>query len=256
MLSEYIGAGPTAALIAQFDQIEIERRALERAMRAQRLAQIAETTAPPVALLDHAQIVADLVRQVYLACGYHQHKRQWRKRRMTQLSTTPTRQDINDLVRAALATGATPADQEAVCRAMAAAPEAGRAFDLAERAITAMVNALPADPVSRLVQLGRVEALRSELSGSAPTVIERLLIDQVILSYLHLNMIEYQQSRLWEDRLEQAMIEFWERRLDGAQRRYTRAVLALAQARRLLRLPTVQINIADQQVNIAGEVRA
>ncbi|MFC1611640.1 hypothetical protein ACFL6C_11830 [Myxococcota bacterium] len=45
--------------------------------------------------------------------------------------------------------------------------------------------------------------------------------------------------------------EFLDKRVDRAQRRYLQAIKTLAQVRRLLR-PSVQVNIAEQQVNVGG----
>jgi hypothetical protein len=45
--------------------------------------------------------------------------------------------------------------------------------------------------------------------------------------------------------------EYWQRQQDRAHRRYLIAIRTLAQVRRLL-APNVQVNIAEQQVNIAG----
>ncbi len=173
----YIGAGLAAELAAQLDQIEAEQRMRARRERRQQMARLDQETAPPSELLDHACIVVDLVRAALESAGYHQHKRQWRKRRMDQLagSDIPTKAAIAEALRAALASGATREQHDALCKLLARAPEAGRAFDLAERAITAMVSVMPAESISRVIQLGRMESLRNELSGPAPTVLERLL---------------------------------------------------------------------------------
>ena len=45
--------------------------------------------------------------------------------------------------------------------------------------------------------------------------------------------------------------EYWQRMQDRAHRRYLAAIRSLAQVRRLL-TPAMQVNIAEQQVNIAG----
>ncbi len=44
--------------------------------------------------------------------------------------------------------------------------------------------------------------------------------------------------------------EYHQRTIDRAQKRYLAAIKALAQVRRLL-TPAVQVNIADQQINLA-----
>ena len=48
-------------------------------------------------------------------------------------------------------------------------------------------------------------------------------------------------------------MEPYQRRQDRAARQYLKALRSLAEVRRLL-VPTVQVNIAKRQVNIAGPV--
>ena len=93
-------------------------------------------------------------------------------------------------------------------------------------------------------------ALRRELEGAAPTPIERLLVDRVVLCWLHLHAAEalYAQNMM---QLSLMQHDFYQRRLSMAQRRYLSAITALAQVRRL-QVPAVQVNIAEQQLNVAA----
>ena len=82
--SEYIGAGKLAPLVAELDQLDRERRQQERweAQRARNaFAELAATPDAIILLLEQAQraVAAALVE-----AGYHQHKRQWRKKRATK----------------------------------------------------------------------------------------------------------------------------------------------------------------------------
>jgi hypothetical protein len=256
---EYIGAGPDAELIAAYDQIDQSRREMERYKRRRQLAQLDREIAPPVEMVEHARIVAELERAALTAAGYHQHHRQWRKRRMKQLSdAAPTRAEFIALLNKATAEGSTAAVRRELRRIVTEYPEYGRAFDLANRALDALIDGMPADKAGKAIAGGRADALRNELSGPSPSVLERLLIDQVVLSYLHLNMIEYQHGPLMGGSdASMEIIEFWERRLDGAQRRYLRAIESLARVRRLLKLPGPQFNInmpGGQQLNV-GEMK-
>jgi hypothetical protein len=72
--SEYRGSGDIAMLAALLDAEDQEQRDWERAER-ERL-ETAERT-----LCDYFNRVDDLARAALLASGFHQHKRQWRKRR-------------------------------------------------------------------------------------------------------------------------------------------------------------------------------
>ncbi len=46
--------------------------------------------------------------------------------------------------------------------------------------------------------------------------------------------------------------DYWDRHLNAAQRRYLRAIETLARVRKLSGRGPIQINIAEQQVNVAG----
>ena len=75
VISEYVGAGPVAEMIALLDEEERQQREFERQQwRAERVAD--------QELVKEIDGAVDLVRQVArLACiasGAHQHKRQWR----------------------------------------------------------------------------------------------------------------------------------------------------------------------------------
>jgi hypothetical protein len=177
---------------------------------------------------------------------------------LAQPTAPPTRAEIERLVDAAMHDDAGRPELAALREAMAAHPDAARHYDLAEIAITALIRAMPSEKAHKTITQGRMISLRRELGGAQPSPIERLLIDQIVLTYIYLNMVEYQLTRLWEKPPDPATIVFWEERAARCQLRYQRAVESLARVRRLLRLPAVQINVAfdgGQQVNMAGGAR-
>ena len=93
-------------------------------------------------------------------------------------------------------------------------------------------------------------ALRRDLEGAAPTPLERLLVDRVVLCWLHLHSAE----TLYAQNMRQLSLvqhDFYQRRLSLVQRRYLAAITALAQVRRL-QVPAAQVNIAEQQLNVAA----
>ncbi len=91
--------------------------------------------------------------------------------------------------------------------------------------------------------------LESDLARPGEGELERLLIQQVILTWLKLAYTEYHHEHyLIDGNTTIKVADFWERRLSAAQRRYLRACETLTRVRRL-QLPAVQVNIAEQQVN-------
>ena len=82
--------------------------------------------------------------------------------------------------------------------------------------------------------------------------LERLLIEQVILTWLHYYRVQHGYRQTVGKQLLIVQEDRWERKLNAAQRRHLRAVETLARVRKLSGRGPIQINIAEQQVNVAG----
>lgn len=93
--------------------------------------------------------------------------------------------------------------------------------------------------------------LRNRLAGDDPAPLERLLVNRVVLDWLHALRMDLIYQQKFNGSLSLAQGEFYAKQAERAQRRFLRSVMALAQVRRLL-TPAVQINVAEQQVNVAG----
>ncbi len=105
--------------------------------------------------------------------------------------------------------------------------------------------------------------MRQELAGPESSPLEQLLIDRIVLCWLHLAILEQATAECVQHAADKtttsiAQAEFGLKQIDAhqqwidrAQGRYLAACKALAQVRRLLG-PTVQVNIAKQQVNVAS----
>jgi hypothetical protein len=93
-----------------------------------------------------------------------------------------------------------------------------------------------------------LDSIRSELEGPNPTPIERLLAERASLCWFIVHWYEnaYANASGWN--ISQA--DFQHRKIDKAHARFLSAVRTLAQVRKLA-LPTLQVNIAKNQVNLA-----
>jgi hypothetical protein len=150
-----------------------------------------------------------------------------------------------------------PADVAALARMLAQHPQLWRFVgDIAELAARNVVEKIEATaPLKESLKRGRLELMHDLGYDQAPPL-ERGLIEQVALSWLRLNLVEYQYSNVMAESITFERGRYWEQRLTTAQRRYTRAVESLARVRKLTR-PALQINVATeggQQVNVAGHV--
>lgn len=137
-----------------------------------------------------------------------------------------------------------------------AAPELWQEFgDLARHARAQLVrkiggrNAFVGEAVAR--EVGR---LRRAWAGTDPTPLETALAERVAACWLYLAYAEgtytvnFQTGSApltWEDD------ERHRKRIEQAERRYLRAIKALAELRKI-QLPTVQVNVGERQVIIGG----
>jgi hypothetical protein len=96
----------------------------------------------------------------------------------------------------------------------------------------------------------QVERVKVELSGADPSPLERLLVERIACCWLQVNYAETKNAEYAKGGSFQAS-EYYQKRVERAQRRYLQAIKALAQVRRLLG-PSVQVNVAERQVNVAG----
>jgi len=97
----------------------------------------------------------------------------------------------------------------------------------------------------------KLDSLRREVAGPAPSTLERLLGDRIAIGWLGLAVAEGTYHLALERGVGASDDEFHQRRVERAQRRYLAAIKALATVRRL-GVPAVQINVAKQQVNVAS----
>jgi hypothetical protein len=78
VVSEYMGGGEWAHLVAHLDALEREKQDEDRYSLQRRRAEIMEGDK---ALAELERLIRTLVQGIMLAEGYHTHKGQWRRRR-------------------------------------------------------------------------------------------------------------------------------------------------------------------------------
>lgn len=95
-----------------------------------------------------------------------------------------------------------------------------------------------------------VAALRRAWVGEHPTPLEAALGERIAVNWLHLHYVEAKYLEAMGD-LTYEQDTWHGKRIEQAERRYLRAIKALAEVRKL-QLPAVQLNIGERQVNVAG----
>lgn len=146
-----------------------------------------------------------------------------------------------------------PSDVIELKRFLEEHPEVWRLVDLAHNAALRVIDQETPSKGTQALMEANYKGVRCELGYERAGSLERMLIDHVALCWLRLQCVEQRYAGMTSQSIGIPQADYWERRLSAVQRRYLRAVESLARVRRL-RLPTMQVNIADKQVNIsAGE---
>ncbi len=164
-----------------------------------------------------------------------------------------------------------PADVEAFLAAVAKADEGDRTAlaivrdgfreasdiartvsDLAYTAETAILANVPAgaQELFRQQTTNLRKQLREEGTGTA---LETILIRRIALDYLASLQAERQRSLAPGETRSLDLARFYDQQEDRAHRRFLASVESLARVRKLI--TPIQINIAEQQVNVAGNVK-
>jgi hypothetical protein len=150
-----------------------------------------------------------------------------------------------------------PADRQALREMLHNHPELWRhGGDLAHIAALCIIQQLePLPNIAEPLKRGW-HALKDELGYSAASTPERLVIEQVLLGYLHYHTVDFQYTAATAKAIDPSSANYWERRLSSAQRRYVGAIESLARISKYARTtPALQVNIAadgGQQLNLLG----
>lgn len=124
--------------------------------------------------------------------------------------------------------------------------------DLAQQAELSFVNAAAGGNLAfKEALLCKMRMLRAELAGPNPTPIERLLVERAIACWLQVQDADVRYAQA-ED-LSPKWAEYFQRRMNHCHKRYLSALKTLALVRKLA-IPVLQVNIAREQVNMAGPV--
>ena len=145
-------------------------------------------------------------------------------------------------------------------------PEYLDAVDVARIATETQIERVfgPEDLASGEAAARKTLLMRREILGPDPSPLEGLLADRIVLCWwqLYYSEIQHAEEVLMRKRhadmesMTWAQDEWHQKRIDRLQRRYLASIKSLAQVRKLLGPGSaVQINVAEQQVNVAGDLK-
>jgi len=142
----------------------------------------------------------------------------------------------------------------------AASPEIiGRASDIAGRTEWMLIKTISAgEPLMEETLEARLALMREEIAGEDASPLEVLLTERVVSCWMLVELFDVlMAAQLWrgnEKSVSPSYLKHMIRWQESATRRYLAAIKGLVQVRKLLR-PSVQINYAEQQVNVAGDLK-
>lgn len=98
-----------------------------------------------------------------------------------------------------------------------------------------------------------LDEVAADLSGPGPSPAERMLAEVAALNWFALRLFEarYAGAANSEEGITLVQSDHGQRRIDRAHRRLMASLKTLATVRRL-GVPAIQVNVARQQVNVAG----
>ena len=103
---------------------------------------------------------------------------------------------------------------------------------------------------SKVLLQRQLGAMREEIAGENPSVLERLLAERVVATWLQLQLFEGLYAASMYRNMSEKQGSYQQKRLDRAHRNHLSAIRTLAQIRKVG--PAVQINIAEKQINTAS----
>jgi hypothetical protein len=128
---------------------------------------------------------------------------------------------------------------------------AWRLRNLGKMAERLLINEMTSekDLLAKEMMEHQLEAMRSEIAGEDPSPLECLLAERIVATWLQVQLCEtLYATNLGRHTL--AQDNYYQKRLDRANRNHLSAIRTLAQIRKMG--PAVQINIAQKQINTAS----
>jgi hypothetical protein len=105
------------------------------------------------------------------------------------------------------------------------------------------------DLASKELLKHQLKSMRVEVAGENPSPLERLLAERVVATWLQVQFFDSLYAFGMKNEV-MSQGDYRQKRLDRAHRRHLSAIRTLAQVRKMG--STVQINIAEKQINTSG----
>ena len=226
----YFGCGPVARLAADMDA---EERSSRLARHQVWIARRAALQAADDRIKRVRERVDVLVAGHLASHGYYPTRSEWRKRRSSVADTTPESCPDDLPLLAQRAQQGDLAAQARLRELMQGSPLLQECGDLARHAEAAWVDLITGgNELFRDGLVARLDQLKADLAGSAPSRLEQLLVDEIALCWLQTQHAA--QLLTGAETAERKEARLAGQRQERAHRTYLAAVKQLAVVRKLL----------------------
>jgi hypothetical protein len=127
-------------------------------------------------------------------------------------------------------------------------------FDMVDATQHQLIKNYIDNPVARIGIEEYIVNVRKELGYDTAPIMEKLLIESIVTAWLGVQWLEYLVAAKMGGEFRIPAMEFWQKSLTMAQRSYLAACETLAKIRKM-KLPNIQLNIGDKQINVAGDLK-
>jgi hypothetical protein len=180
-----------------------------------------------------------------------------RQMRINKIKMDPARADefMKVIERAYKAKKPAKEDLQTIRKFLIDYPEFCRAvFSMTEATQQRIIKNWVDDEVAKTAVEEHVVYVRDEMGYHDAPIMEKMLIDNIVTVWLRLQWLDYLVAAKMAGEFSIRSMEFWQKSLASAQRNYLAACETLAKVRKM-RLPNIQLNIGDQQINVAGDLK-
>ena len=128
-------------------------------------------------------------------------------------------------------------------------------FSLAGVILDKVIDCFISQEAARIALNENIANLKRGMRYDESPTLEKLLIENVILTWARLQWAELRHSIFLDGGGAFTEGEYWSKIVSATQRRHLRACESLARVRKITRkTPALQINLAEQQINVAGDL--
>ena len=126
-------------------------------------------------------------------------------------------------------------------------------FGMVEATQAQLIKNYIDNDVAKIAIEEHIISLRNDMGYHESPVMEKLLIENIVTAWLRVQWLDWQVASRMGGEFRIPAMEFWQKSLTTAQRNYLAACETLAKVRKM-KLPNLQLNIGDKQINVAGDL--